>query len=142
MDNLEQRLKEDAGRIKAPVPPQLKVRIDASLRAHRVTPPVRRDLTYPLWLAASLTGVTAAVVAIVFMNWAQDWASIRNPELQRTDDAVAYSVPEYVSEFERQLPLRTKAAVLTAPLEEELKNLRTDLEKARENVEQDLEFPF
>jgi hypothetical protein len=56
-------------------------------------------------------------------------------------EAVAESVPEYIREFE-QLPLRAKTADLTAPLEEELKNLRSDLERARENVEQDLDFTF
>jgi hypothetical protein len=141
MDDLEQRLKEDAGRIEAPVSPQLKARIDAALRAAQATPAVRREFSYPLWLAASLTGVAAAVVAIVLMNWTRDSVSLRNPEPQRAD-AVAYSVPEYVSEFERQLPLRAKTAVLTAPLEEELRNLRSDLEKARENVEEDLGFSF
>jgi hypothetical protein len=40
------------------------------------------------------------------------------------------------------LPLRVKTADLAAPLEDELQNLRSDLEKARDNVERDLKFTF
>ncbi|MGH8168253.1 MAG: hypothetical protein ACREQ1_13505 [Woeseiaceae bacterium] len=139
MDNLEQRLAEDAARIEARVSPELEARIKAALRAERVAPAARREVSYPLWLAASLTGAAAAVVAIVLVNLAPNFPNEPSPARA---DAVAYSVPEYVSEFERQFPLRAKTAQMTTPLEDELKKLRSDLEKARENVEQDLEFTF
>ena len=134
MDNLEQRLRDDAAEIRIDVPPHVKARLRASLRTARVAPRVRREFSFPLWLAASLTGAAASVVAIVAINF-------RNGEPPRPD-AVAYSVPEYVDELERQLPLRAKTADLTGPLEEELENLRSDLARARQNVEQDLEFTF
>jgi hypothetical protein len=57
-------------------------------------------------------------------------------------ETVAEAMPDYIRDFERQVPLRAKTADLTAPLEEELKNLRSDFERAKENVEQDLDFTF
>jgi hypothetical protein len=136
MDDLERRLREDAGAIRAEVPPQLTARIASAVRGARALPPARREFGWPLWLAASLTGAVAAAVAIVSVN--RGSMDIAPPP---PAEAVAESVPEYIREFE-QLPLRAKTADLTAPLEEELKNLRSDLERARENVEQDLDFTF
>ena len=137
MDNLEQRLRDDAAEIRVDVPPHVSARLQASLRAARTAAPARRQFSFPLWLAASLTGVAASAVAIVAVNWGG--LAGRGPE---PAEAVAYSVPEYVSELERQIPLRAKTADLTGPLEEELENLRSDFERAKKNVEQDLDFTF
>jgi hypothetical protein len=141
MDNLEQRLRDDAALIRVDVPPHVQARLQASLRAARAAPPARREFSLPLWLAASLTGAAASVVAIVAVNWG-NVGDYGGDHEAGPADATAYSVPEYVSEFERQLPLRAKTADLTEPLEEELENLRSDLERARKNVEQDLDFTF
>jgi hypothetical protein len=136
MDDLERRLREDAEAIRAEVPPQLTARIASSVCGVRALPPARREFGWPLWLAASLTGAAAAAVAIVSVNWRS-----MNEPAPPPAEAVAESVPDYIRDFE-QLPLHAKTADLTAPLEEELKNLRSDLERARENVEQDLDFTF
>jgi hypothetical protein len=136
MDDIERRLREDAKAIRAEVPPQLTARIASSVRGVRALPPARREFGWPLWLAASLTGAAAAAVAIVSVNWRS-----MNEPAPPSAEAVAESVPDYIRDFE-QLPLHAKTADLTAPLEEELKNLRSDLERARENVEQDLDFTF
>jgi hypothetical protein len=140
MDDLERRLQEDAEAIRAEVPPQLTARIASSVRGVRALPPARREFGWPLWLAASVTGVVgaaAAIVAVVSLNRGNMDMPAPPPA-----EAVAGSIPDYIVEFEQQLPLRAKTADLTAPLEEELKNLRSDLERARENVEQDLDFTF
>lgn len=137
MDDLERRLRKDAKAIRAEVPPELGARIAASVRGVRPMPPSSREFGWPLWLAASLTGAAAATVAIVSLNW----GGVDDPAPPPTE-IVADAMPDYIREFERQLPLRAKTADLTAPLEEELKNLRSDLKRARENVEQDLDFTF
>lgn len=139
MDDLERRLRKDAAHIHAEVPADLQARIGKSLRRLpdvRPVPPPRREFGWPLWLAASLTGAAAAVVAIVAVNpgGVEDAPAVA--------ESAAYSVPQYVDQLERQLPLRATTASLTEPLEEEMKNLRADLERARENVEQDLDFTF
>jgi hypothetical protein len=141
MDDVERRLREDAAKIHAEVSVDLQALVSESLQRESLRngsplPPERRDFSWPLWLAASLTGAAAAMVAIVAVN------------LKNADDAppiadtAPYSVPEYVDQLERQLPLRATTAGLTEPLEQEMKNLRSDLERARENVEQDLDFTF
>lgn len=134
MDELERRLREDARQICARVPADLQARIGESLRSARPRPPARRDFSWPLWLAASITGAAAAVVAILSVN-----IGTGVPEAA---DSAAYSVPQYVDELHLELPLRATTADLTAPLEEEMKNLRSDLARARENVERDLGFTF
>ena len=135
MDDLDRRLKEDADRIRADVPSDLRSRINASMRTVPLIRPRRTQISLPLWLAGSLTGAAAAVLAIAVVNWRESADTAPEP-------AVAYSVPQYIDELERELPLRAKTADLTEPLEDELENLRSDLEKARENVERDLRFTF
>lgn len=139
MDELGKRLQKDAGRIRAEVSGELCERIDASLAAARTRRPVRRaeHRFYPLWLAASLTGAAATLGAIAVMNW-----PVANDSQPFPAGEEIRSVPEYVHEIGRDLPLRARTADLTAPLETELENLRSDLERARENVERDLRFSF
>jgi hypothetical protein len=136
MDKLERRLRDDAMQIHAGLSPDLRVRIHESLQGARPMPPARREFSLPLWLAASVTGAAAAVVAIALLNVGD------MEETREAADSAPYSVPQYVNELQRELPLRATTADLTAPLEEEMKNLRSDLERARENVERDLEFTF
>jgi hypothetical protein len=139
MDKTEQRLKQDAELVSATVSRELRARIDASLQgvAPERARPRTRDFDFSLWFAASLTGMAAAaVLVVVLMQRSADRAPAP------ADQAHATAVPEYVREFERQLPLQVKTADLTAPLEEELEDLKSDMEKARESVEQDLDFTF
>lgn len=144
MDNLEQRLADDAKAIEARVSPQLEARIEASLHnAQRAAPPEpghRSSVT--LWWASSLTGLVTAALVIVLLNW--------NRESTKTDPVPAArefaTVPEAVvpdaADRYGRLPLTTRTADLTGPLEEELRNLKSDIEKARDNVEQDIRSSF
>jgi hypothetical protein len=135
MDNFEQRLKQDAENIAADVSPELRSRIDATIRAGTApaTQHAKKPAGFRLWLAASLTGAAAAILVVTI---APRESSSPRPE------QVGRAVPQYAPELERMFPLRAETAELTAPLEEELKNLQADIEKARENVEEDLEFTF
>lgn len=137
MTKLERRLKEDAARIEAEVTPALESRLATAVRGARRLPRPGRagELSFPLWLAGSLTGVAGAILVVVLMNRTQTAG-------EQPDAAVARAVPEYVHRFEQTVPLYAETADLTGPLEEELRNLRSDIERARENVERDLDFTF
>lgn len=136
MDKLERRLKGDAGLIKAELSPELQERIRASLESTRVENQPRRKSRTPgisLWLASSLTGLAAAALVIVLVNWNSPVEPV-----EETGPAPGLTTLSLQSGF----PLNTETAEWTAPLEEELKNLQSDLEKARENVERDLRLSF
>lgn len=137
MTRLESRLKEDAARIEADVSPRLTSRIaDAVRRARRARRTGgERVVSFPLWLAGSLTGVAGAFLVIVLVNRMDTGSG-------RPEPSVAPAVPEYVRRIEQTVPLYAETADLAEPLEEELENLRSDIEKARENVERDLAFTF
>jgi hypothetical protein len=133
MDKLERRLKDDAGLIKAELSPELQKRIRASLESTQVenqTPPTTRAPGISLWLASSLTGLAVAALVIVLANW-------KSP-VEETDPTRGLTTLSVQSGF----PLSAETAEWTAPLEEELKNLQSDLEKARQNVERDLRESF
>jgi len=145
MDELKTRLKQDAGRIDASVSPELQRRIDASLHAARATrsragarPPKRNSL----WLVSSLTGLSAVALLLVVIGWN------RQPETapqQRLADRPVQPADDSLLEGWKvmdSLSLNIESADLTRSLEDELVNLQSDLEKARENVEQDVKFNF
>lgn len=70
MDEFEQRLKQDADAIQATVSPELRARIDASLHGiEPIRPAKPRSAPATFWLASSLTGLAAAVLVIVLVNW-------------------------------------------------------------------------
>ncbi len=145
MDKLETRLKQDAADIQAETSAELRARIDASLYAARETRSIasaRPARATSMWWVSSITGLTAAVLVIVLLNWNQ-------PAEQETTDALIVSQPpaDTVSLPQEWLGgdgllLNVESADLTRSLEEELVNLRSDLEKARENVESDVKFVF
>ncbi len=137
MTELERRLKEDAARIEADVTPALASRVARAVGRARRARRTRKAsaVSFPLWLAGSLTGVAGAVLVIVLTNRTDTVSEV-------PDAAVARAVPEYVRRIERTVPLSAETADFTGPLEEELENLRSDIEKARENVERDLDFTF
>ncbi|MDH3440423.1 MAG: hypothetical protein OEM63_06710 [Gammaproteobacteria bacterium] len=143
MDDFEKRLKRDADAIEAEVTPQLRARIDASLQGiepvrqvHKATPPVN------LWWASSLTGLAAAVLVIVLMNWNQPGADVTLDETiaDTRPESELPTVPEVPANEPPMLDIRT--ADFTSPLEQELQNLQSDIEKARESVRKDLDFTF
>lgn len=135
MDDFEKRLREDAGRIEARVTPGFEARVRASLeRAAGEKPAPQRTRRKPasMWWASSLTGIAAAAAVIVAINL--DAPPPAEPS------AVPAVVPELVAPIVPNL--RAESAVLTAPLEEELENLESDLEKARRAVREDIGIPL
>ena len=140
MDEFEKRLKRDANAVQAEVSPELRSRIDASLRA--VEPlkaaPVVQKSTATLWWASSLTGLAAVLVLVVVANLDKPDASTA-PE----DVSAGLTEPPMPIELPLMSPgLDIRSADFTSPLEEELLKLRADIEKARENVRKDVDFTF
>lgn len=126
MEKFEQRLKDDAKRIRATVTPALDDRIRASLEG---TEPVRPEPERPsrpigFWLLSSLTGATAAIVAIVLVNTGSE-PEARPPAVA---EVPALSMPR----------LDVRPAMLE-PLETEFENLKGDLEKAERVVRRDID---
>ncbi len=122
-DDLARRLAEDAGAVDAPVDPALRRRIDAAVAAapRRRARPERRPAL--LGWAAAAAGLAAVAVAILWQNAADDTVA------PATVAATPLIVPR---------DLNFEQVALTAPLEQELVHLRTDLEKARRSIERDL----
>ncbi len=139
MDEFERRLKRDAEDIRAGISPELRSRIDASLRATEQIRPVpeSRASGMNLWWASSLTGLAAATIVIVLINWNQP-ATGPLPAAPLADA----TVPSYVNEFQSLYPPQIKTAEFTKPLEEELVRLQADIERARESVKEDIDFTF
>ncbi len=126
MDNLTRRLREDASQIRADVSPELDARIRASLEAAE---PVKEDRpkpaprTAPMWWWSSLVGATGALAVIVVLN-----LNNQPPVPVPTETGVPALTPS----------LNIERAMLTAPLEQELEYLESDLRKAEEALRADL----
>lgn len=141
MDEFEQRLKQDADAIQATVSPELRARIDASLHGiEPIRPAKPRSAPATFWLASSLTGLAAAVLVIVLVNWnrpASDAPPARivasSPPPTATEPPLAAPLP---------VPLDIRTADFASPLELELERLQSDIEKARDSVREDLDFTF
>jgi len=142
MDEFEKRLKNDALDISAEVSPQLTSRIEASLLAAERIEPVRqnRSDTSKLWWASSLTGLATAAAVIMLLNWNRPDPEPVLPE--QTAFQVVPDAHEYLQQIQGRLPLRAETADFTHGLEDELQKLQADLEKARENVNRDMNFTF
>jgi len=139
MDKFEKRLKQDARDIEARVSSELRARIDASLRGARPLPRTvpERSTHGGLWWFSSLTGLAATAAVIMLLNWQRP-----EPTPAPTEEAVAVTVPD---DPQTQIPsaiLDIRNADFTSPLEKELVNLQSDLEKARDTVRKDLDFTF
>lgn len=134
MDRIEEQLKEDARAIDATVPPALAARIDASIDtvAPRYPRGARPRSAFTWWLLSSLTG--AAAVLLVFLLL--DGGGSQTPA-QRPPAVVSKPAPEAVSP-PVEIPLDVRTAEFTEPLAEELENLKSDFEKAREKLGEDL----
>jgi hypothetical protein len=138
MDEFENRLKRDAGAIQAELSPELKSRIDASLRATEQIRPVPESRTtgMNIWWASSLTGLAAAISIIVLINWNQ-------PAPVPVEPVATHTVPDLPDESaDLNPPLLFKTADFASPLEEEMIRLQADIEKARESVKKDIDFTF
>lgn len=128
MDKLAKQLREDAQRIDVSISDELDRRIDASLRAatpetevQRPTPAARPPL---FWWASTITGIAAAIAVIALVN-------LHEPE-QPT------APPVDLMATAPTIELNANPAVLTAPLQEELDRLQSDLKKAEEQVKRDI----
>jgi len=129
MDKLANQLREDAARINVTVSEELDSRIAASLRA--VTPvaqsrPVAIARPPLFWWASTITGIAAALAVIAIVN------------RQATELPVATPAPVPVADVVPPIDLHLETAMLTAPLEEELEALQSDLKKAEEKVRRDI----
>lgn len=140
MDEFEKRLKQDADALEAEVSPQLRARIDASLRGTervRAAGPVKRS-TSRLWWLSSLTGLAGAIAVIALVNM-----NLQEPAPATTPVANMPTVPDSRLDFPLIPPdLDIQSAEFTSPLEEELLKLQADIEKARNSVRDDIDFTF
>jgi hypothetical protein len=139
MDELKKKLKADADAIEATVSPALQARLDASLRSAemlRDVPPPPQPASSFAW-ASSLTGIAVAMLVIVLINWNKNPEEIVSPETIAVTPLPSEQLLQPV-----RFPLNAKTADLTAPLQEELRNLQSDLQKARDNVAEDIRSSF
>lgn len=138
MNELEKRLKQDANAIDADVSTAWRARMEASLRATERLPAVspRKRAVHRLWLASSLTGLASAIGVIAVMNWQQ--TQLPSP----ADSEAMTTVPRATSATSAMAFLDIRTADFTGPLEEELEHLQSDLEKARLNMQRDLDIAF
>ena len=137
MDKLANRLRADAAKIDAEISAQRDSRIQASLIASepdgaRQRKPARRPVSF--WLASSLTGVAAALAVIVVLNIVDSNKPAAVPRTVAANPAQALQIPA--------LDLDVEAAMLTAPLAQELEDLQADLKKAEEVVRGDVRIDF
>ena len=129
MDKLALKLREDADKIEVGISDELDHRIEASLRATVPEKPVRNTpRARPLWfwLASALTGATAAIAVIAIVN------------LSDVDEPAAPAPTIVAADPMPLLDLDTEAVTLTAPLQQELEDLQSDLKKAEEKVRRDI----
>ncbi len=149
MDELHKRLKRDAEQLQAGTSPEMRLRLKASLSAARDTrtmavkrPESTESSQGSAWWLSAITGI-AAVLLVVFL--------INRDSLEETGgEAVSLNnhLPVEASDLPEDwfvtggLDMNIQPADLTRSLEEELSNLQSDLEKARENVERDVKFAF
>ncbi|MEM7433227.1 MAG: hypothetical protein AAF351_15000 [Pseudomonadota bacterium] len=131
MDDLAKQLRADADAIDAPVSGELSARIDASL--HAIEPSKPQRTTRPAWFlwASSLTGIAAALAALVVLN----------RPIQQTPIAVPVAetpAPDQTPFIDWQL----NNAVLTQSLDDELDAIESDLKKAEQLVREDLNDIF
>ena len=129
MDELASRLRKDADSIDATVSDELDNRIRASLRGMTPmtdeVPTKERTRRAGFWWASSLTGIAAAAAIIAIINSPQE---VIAPPATPTN--ILAAVPT--------INFKTKTAVMTAQLQEELDNLQSDLKKAEKRVREDI----
>ena len=122
-------MRDDASQIRAEVSPELDARIRASLEA---VEPIREETPKPkprtasMWWWSSLVGATGALAVIMLLNLGSQ---------------EQLPVPTETGDPALSPSLNIQRAVLTAPLEQELENLESDLRKAEEALREDLGIP-
>ena len=134
MDELANRLREDADQIQVSVSPELDARIRASLESARADAAVPKRSQRPsgrFWIASTLTGAALAAVFVVAVNLRPP-ATVEAPPA--STELAAIELPD--------LPWRVQPAVLTSPLEEEYERLQDDIRKVEKAVREELEAAF
>lgn len=128
MDKLAEILKQDAAQFRAEVSAELDDRIRASLESisQETTPAPVRPVKRSMWWASSLSGITALAAVILIVNLDQPEKRIA------VETTTSYAPPPY------PVDLNAEAAVLTAPLVEELENLEADIRRARQRVSEEI----
>ncbi len=129
MDKLALKLREDADKIEVRISDELDHRIEASLRAAAPAKPARpapRARPPWFWLASALTGATAAIAVLAIVNL----SGVDEPAVPAPTIVAADPMP--------LLDLDTEAVTLTAPLQQELEDLQSDLKKAEEKVRREI----
>lgn len=136
MDKIEDQLRNDAEAIDARVSPELAARIDASIHAIAPEYPKRArrrpDITW--WLLSSLTGAVAVLLFFVVADNGNAPEATQNPP-----SVVAAPIEDAAAPLV-EVPLDVRTADFTEPLAEELENLKSDIDKAREKLGEDLRF--
>lgn len=131
MDKLADRLKRDAETIEVEISDELDRRIDASLRATRPVRDTPQQRPAVFWWASSLTGVAAALVLIAFLNAGSE-GDVPQESPAVSPVAVNDSSATPIIEWNAQ------SAMLTSPLRQELSDLQSDIDKARQKVREDI----
>ncbi len=136
MDRLAERLRKDAADIHVDVSPELDNRIRASLAGITPEAPREEQPRHPpwFWWASSLTGLAAAVAVIAIINTGGPTTPASMPVAATQTDIVLPELPA--------LPLKAEQAMSISPLEQELSNIQSDLEKARDAVSEDVRQIF
>lgn len=149
MDDFERRLKGDAEAIEAKVSARLEARIDAAIAAteaderkpRQARSGARFDIRW--WWASTLTGAAAAfvlfMVAVMLRSEAPDDQQV--PTVAENDAAAIETSPAEPPAV-LTVPLDVRTADFAGLLQTELDALKSDLEKARDAVEDDLRFTF
>ncbi len=132
MDKLAKQLKADAALIEVQVAEELDRRIAASLQGikpeQREAPAVQeRPLGF--WWASSLTGITAALAVILWINFQPlvDDVPAQSPQ---TSPVAMLTTPI--------IDWKAESAMLTQPLRKELLDLQADIKKAEDRVRRDI----
>lgn len=133
MKELERRLREDAAAIRADVDPTLQARIRASVAAttpHR--PPVRpRPVPGLRRWALGAAGAAAVAAAALFLPR----PDAPPPEFSATPSAARGAGDELpIAALRTEFALFELPKKATRPLEEEQRNLETDLERIRDEL--------
>lgn len=135
MDKLTEQLKRDAELIDVEVSDELERRINASLhsvspeRAASAAPPQR---SAGFWWASSLTGIAAALVLIAVLNTRSGQEELPSVAPGTSPVAMTTTTVTPIVEWNAQ------SAMLTSPLQEELEDLQSDLDKARKKARDDI----
>ena len=133
MDKLAKRLRDDADQINCTVSDELDGRIAASLQGTQVQATgqrIRKPRPVSFWWTSSLTGVAVAAAIIVAVN------------MQAPEPAAGTTEPDQAPVAVPAIEWNARSAVFTGPLQQEIDDLQSDLEKAQEAVKQDIERLF